>query len=73
QAIRNDEKLVVTLSAPGDGNGPTGDVCCSLLRVLGAGGIEATLKSILTAEEEAALKRSADVLREATRTVLQAA
>lgn len=70
QAIRDDEKLVVTLSAPGDGNGPTGDVCFSLLRVLGAGGIEATLQSTLTAQEEA-LKRSAEVLRGATKAISQ--
>ncbi|MBV8193352.1 MAG: L-lactate dehydrogenase [Alphaproteobacteria bacterium] len=66
-AIRNDEKLVATLSAPGDGTGPTGDVCLSLLRVLGARGIEATLQSTLTAGEEAALRHSADVLREAAK------
>lgn len=67
RAIHDDEKLVVTLSAPGDGTGPTGDACLSLLRVLGARGIEATLHSSLNAEEEAALKRSAEVLREASK------
>jgi len=67
QAIRNDEKLVVTLSAPGDGKGANGDVCFSLLRVLGARGIEATLQSTLTGEEDAALNRSAEILREATK------
>jgi L-lactate dehydrogenase len=71
QAIRNDEKAVLTLSAPGDGKGPTGDVCLSLLRVLGSRGIEATLHSSLTMQEEAALKRSAEILREASRAILQ--
>jgi L-lactate dehydrogenase len=71
QAIRDDEKAVLTLSAPGDGKGPTGDVCLSLLRVLRGRGIEATLQSSLTKEEEAALKRSADILREAAKEVLQ--
>jgi L-lactate dehydrogenase len=69
QAIRNDEKLVATLSAPGDGKGPIGDVCFSLLRVLGARGIEATLKSTLTTEEEEGLKRSADIMRKAAQAV----
>jgi L-lactate dehydrogenase len=69
QAIRNDEKAVLTLSAPGDGGGPTGDVCFSLLRVLGSRGIEATLQSSLTTHEEAALRRSAEILREATRAI----
>ncbi len=69
QAIRADEKTVLTLSAPGDETGPTGEVCLSLLRVLGAGGIEATLQSPLTHEEEAALKRSAETLREAARAI----
>ena len=71
QAIRNDEKLVVTLSAPGDGRGPIGDVCFSLLRVLGARGIEATLKSTLTTQEEEGLRRSADILRKATQAISQ--
>ena len=66
QAIRDDEKLVVTLSAPGDGKGPMGDVCFSLLRVLGSREIEATLQSSLTPQEEAALKRSAEILRKAS-------
>lgn len=69
QAIHNDEKAVLTLSAPGDGKGPTGDVCLSLLRVLGARGIEATLQSSLTAQEETALKHSAEILREATKAI----
>ena len=69
QAIRNDEKAVLTLSAPGDGKGPTGDLCLSLLRVLGSRGVEATLQSALTTQEEAALKHSAEILREATRAI----
>ena len=69
QAIRDDEKAVLTLSAPGDGNGVTGDVCLSLPRILGARGIEATRWPTLSAQEEAALRRSAEVLREAGRSV----
>jgi L-lactate dehydrogenase len=67
RAIRDDEKAVLTLSAPGDGNGPTGHACLSLPRVLGSRGIEATLQPSLSADEAEALKRSAQILREATR------
>jgi L-lactate dehydrogenase len=69
QAIRDDEKAVLTLSAPGDAAGPTGEACLSLLRVLGSRGIEATLQSSLTTEEEAALKRSAEILEGARRAI----
>ena len=69
QAIRDDEKAVLTLSAPGNGKGPTGFVCLSLPCVLGAQGVEAILQPALTDEEEAALKRSAKVLREAAEAV----
>src|SRR5208283_5201768 len=65
-AIRDDEKAVLTLSTPGDGKEPTGEVCLSLPCVLGARGVEAVLRPPLSAEEEAALRRSAQILREAT-------
>jgi len=68
-AIRHDEKAVLTLTAPGDENSMTGEVCLSLPRVLGWKGIEATLRPSLSAEEEGALQRSAQILREATKTV----
>ncbi|MBV8591077.1 MAG: L-lactate dehydrogenase [Acetobacteraceae bacterium] len=72
QAIHDDEKAVYTVSAPGDANTPvTGDVCLSHLRVIGSRGVEATLHPSLTADEEAALKRSADILRDASRSILQ--
>ena len=66
QAIRHDEKAVLTLTAPGHAKCLTGEACLSLPRVLGAGGVEATLEPSLTADEEAALMRSAQILREAT-------
>jgi L-lactate dehydrogenase len=69
-AIRDDEKAVLTLSTPGDGKEPTGDVCLSLPCVLGAGGVEAVLRPPLTPEEEAALRRSADILRAAGEGIL---
>lgn len=69
QAIGDDEKAVLTLSSPGTGQGPSGDVCLSLPCVLGAGGVEAILQPTLTADEEAALKRSAEILRDVTKAV----
>ncbi|HKN30569.1 MAG TPA: L-lactate dehydrogenase [Roseiarcus sp.] len=68
-AIRHDEKAVLTLTAPGDEKSMTGEVCLSLPRILGSKGIEATLRPSLTAEEEAALERSAQILQEATRAI----
>jgi L-lactate dehydrogenase len=69
RAIRHDEKTVLTLTAPSNAKWMTGEVCLSLPRILGAGGVEATLEPLLTADEEAALKRSAQILREATEAV----
>ena len=69
QAIRHDEKAVLTLTAPGSAKCMTGDVCLSLPRILGAGGVEATLEPSLAPDETAALKRSAQILREATEAV----
>ena len=57
-------------SDSGDESGPSGDVCFSLLRVLGSRGIEATVQATLTPQEEEALKHSAGVLREASRAML---
>jgi L-lactate dehydrogenase len=68
-AIRHDEKAVFTLTAPGNAECMTGDVCLSLPRILGAGGVEATLEPSLAPDETAALKRSAQILREATEAV----
>jgi L-lactate dehydrogenase len=65
RAVRDDEKAVLTLSTPGDTSFPTGRVSLSLPRVLGAGGVEATLQPSLTTEEAKALKRSAEVLEAA--------
>ena len=61
KAIRDDEGAVLTLSNIEGING----VSFSLPRVLKAKGIEATIQPMLSNEEEEALKRSADILREA--------
>jgi L-lactate dehydrogenase len=70
RSIRDDEKSVLTLSMPGDGLPPTGEVCLSLPCVLGARGVEAVLRPPLAPDEEAALRRSADILREAGQGIL---
>jgi L-lactate dehydrogenase len=72
RAIRHDEKTVLTLTAPSHAKWMTGEVCLSLPRILGAGGVEATLEPSLTADEEAALRRSAEILREAAEAVQRA-
>ena len=61
KAIRDDEGAVLTLSNIEGING----VSLSLPRVLKAKGIETTIQPMLSNEEEEALKRSADILREA--------
>jgi L-lactate dehydrogenase len=66
RAIRDDERAVFTLSAPGSGETPFGNGCFSLPRVLGFGGVVATLEPALSAEEKDAMKRSAQVLQKAS-------
>jgi L-lactate dehydrogenase len=61
KAIRDDEGAVLTLS---NIEGLKG-VSLSLPRVLKAKGIEATIQPMLSNEEEKALNKSADILREA--------
>jgi L-lactate dehydrogenase len=63
RAIRDDERAVFTVSAPGTAETPFGDACFSLPRVLGSGGVLATLNPALSAAEEAAMKHSAEVVR----------
>lgn len=65
QAIRNDERAVLTLSncdVPG-----FSDVSISLPRIVGAQGIHMTLVPLLNSEEESALARSVETLRRARR------
>jgi L-lactate dehydrogenase len=62
---RIDERVVMTVSsAQGTLKGFDG-VCLALPRVVGAGGVLATLVPPLSAEEQSALERSAGVLRDA--------
>jgi L-lactate dehydrogenase len=61
KAVRDDEGAVLTLSNIEGLNG----VSLSLPRVLKAKGIETTIQPMLSDEEEEALKRSAEILKEA--------
>lgn len=70
RAIRDDEHAVLTLSAPVEGWGPLDGSCFSLPRVLGATGIEATLRPALSTDEEDALQHSAQLLRQAADSIV---
>jgi L-lactate dehydrogenase len=61
RAVRDDERVLLTVSAPS----PELDACLSLPRIVGAQGVERTLIPALTADELAALERSAGILRKA--------
>lgn len=67
EAILSDSKTVFPLSVPLDGRYGIRDVCLSVPCVLGARGVERILEVELSEEEEAALHRSAEVLRNACR------
>ena len=65
QVIQGDERALITCSmSEAEFQGVRG-VALSLPRVLGAGGVVATLMPKLDARESAALKRSAEILKEA--------
>ena len=65
EAVRDDERVVMTVSsAQGTLKGFDG-VCLALPRVIGAEGILATLVPPLSGEEQLALERSAGILQEA--------
>jgi len=67
EAILKDEKSVLTVSTPVQGLHGLPDVCLSLPCVVGAGGVELVLESMLSEEEHEALANSATVLRENAR------
>ena len=64
EAVRDDERAVLTVSAITADCEGVRDVALSLPRVVGAGGVLRTLAPDLAAEERAALRRSATILRE---------
>jgi L-lactate dehydrogenase len=69
RAIRDDERAVLTLSGPGDGEPGLEGVSLSLPRVLGSGGVTATLHPVLSQEEGLALRKSAETIREAAKEI----
>jgi len=69
KAIRDDERVVLTLSGFDGHLAGFAPVCFSLPRVLGADGIRTTLLPPLNRSEKAALRRSAEILHEAARSL----
>lgn len=65
RAIRDDERAVLTLSCVSVAVEGVDVVSLSLPRVLGAGGVGAELRPTLSGEEREALRRSAEILRNA--------
>jgi L-lactate dehydrogenase len=69
QAIEDDERALFTCSMLTPECQGVRDVALSLPRVLGAAGVVKTFMSDLDADERAALKRSAEILKEAAKGV----
>jgi len=65
RAILTDEKGVYTVSAFTPEVEGVLEVSLSLPRILGAGGVEGTVYPSLSPEEREALRRSAEILKEA--------
>ncbi|MBU1206298.1 MAG: L-lactate dehydrogenase [Proteobacteria bacterium] len=69
RAIRDDERAVLTLSTPSNGEAGLEGVSLSLPRVLGSGGVTTTLHPVLCQKEALALRKSAETLREAAKEI----
>ena len=67
RAIRDDQRAVLTVSTRTPEVAGITDVTLSLPRIVGAAGVIATLHPELCPEEQSALRRSAEVLKEATK------
>lgn len=65
EAVLNDQKAVLTVSGLTDGSYGIHDVCLSLPRIVGSGGIEALLEVPYDATEAEQLRRSAEAIRAA--------
>jgi L-lactate dehydrogenase len=65
QAIRDDERRVLTVSNLTTGVEAFKDLCLSLPRVVGLKGILTELRPDLSTEEHLVLRKSADILKEA--------
>jgi len=62
-AIMRDEKSILTVSAPLNGEYGINDLCLGIPSVIGSRGVERVVDAPLSAQEGAALQRSADLLR----------
>ena len=67
RAIRDDQRAVLTVSMRTPEVAGVRDVALSLPRIVGAAGVVATLHPELSPEEQAALRRSAEVLKESAK------
>jgi L-lactate dehydrogenase len=65
QAIRDDERRVLTVSNLTTGVEAFKGICLSLPRVVGLKGVLAELRPDLSSEEQHLLQKSADILKEA--------
>jgi len=63
--VRDDERVVMTVSSAQETLTGFDGVCLALPRVVGAGGVLATLVPPLSPDEQVALERSAGILRDA--------
>jgi L-lactate dehydrogenase len=68
EAVLRDERAVLPVAA----YSPDYDVTLSLVSVLGAGGVQRMYEPAMTTEERAALERSAEILRDASRRIAPA-
>jgi L-lactate dehydrogenase len=66
EAVLRDEGAVLPVAA----YSPAHDVTLSLVSILGAGGVQRMYEPAMTEDERAALERSAEILRAASRRVL---
>jgi L-lactate dehydrogenase len=68
-AIIRNEKSVLTISTVLQGEYGLEEVCLGVPAIVGQAGVEGVLEAKLSPEEEAALRRSAEVLKEALRSL----
>jgi L-lactate dehydrogenase len=65
RAIRGDERVVLTVSTRSSGLADFPKVCFSMPRIIGAGGVLATLHPVLSSEDHQALTKSITVIQNA--------
>ncbi len=68
-AIRDNEQAVLTVSASTTGAEDLPETTFSLPRIIGSEGISATLRPVLSNDEQKALEKSAEILQEAARQI----